>query len=48
MCDSKLYSINTETFLVAYSDGNIDLDIVKSQIKHIRKSGKRLYDRKDY
>jgi rRNA-processing protein FCF1 len=42
MCDSILYSINAETFLDAYKNGNIDLDVVKSNIKSIRKSGKRL------
>jgi hypothetical protein len=48
MCDSILYSINAETFLDAYNNGNIDLDIVKSKIISIRKSGKRLNDRKYY
>jgi len=42
MCNSILYSINAETFLDAYNDGNIDLDVVKSNIKSIRKNGKRL------
>ena len=42
MCDSILYSIDTETFLEAYKDGNINLDAVKAHIKSIRKSGKRL------
>jgi rRNA-processing protein FCF1 len=42
MCNSILYSINAETFLDAYKDGNIDLDVIKSNIKSIRKSGKRL------
>jgi hypothetical protein len=48
MCDSILYSINAETFLDAYKDGYIDLNIVKSKIKSIRKSGKRLNNRKFY
>jgi len=42
MCDSVLYSIDVETFLDAYSDGIIDLDIVRSHMLKIRKSGKRL------
>ena len=33
MCDSRLFSIDTRTFLEAYSKGNIDLDIVQSRIK---------------
>jgi len=48
MCDSNLYSIDTETFLKAYMDGNINLEVIKANIKSIQKSGKRLYDRKDY
>ena len=32
MCDSKLYSIDTKTFLESYSKGTIDLDIVRSRI----------------
>jgi hypothetical protein len=37
MCDSKLYSIDTRTFIKAYSKGSIDLDIVRSQIHRGRK-----------
>ncbi len=37
MCDSKLYSIDTRTFLDAYSKGIIDLDIVRSRIHRSRK-----------
>ncbi len=48
MCDSMLYSINAETFLDAYKNGNIDLDIIKSKIQSIIKSGKRLQNRKYY
>jgi hypothetical protein len=42
MCDSNLYSINAETFLKAYMNGNIDLDVIKANARPIRKSGKRL------
>ena len=42
MCESTLYSINAETFLKAYMNGNIDLDVIKANAKSIRKSGKRL------
>lgn len=42
MCDSRLYSINAETFLDAYNHGNIDLDVVRLSMKPIRKNRKRL------
>ena len=42
MCDSTLYSINSTTFLEAYSRGWIDLDVIQSKMKYIKKSGKRL------
>lgn len=42
MCDSSLYSVNAITFLKAYKDGKIDIDIVKNNMISIRKSGKRL------
>jgi rRNA-processing protein FCF1 len=42
MCDSELYSINAETFLKAYEYGKIDLDIIKNNMKSIRKSGKKM------
>ena len=42
MCDSILFSINAETFLESYKNGNIDLDVVKANIKSIRKTGKRI------
>ena len=38
MCDSKLYSIDTKTFLDAYSKGTIDLDIVQSRTKRNKKN----------
>jgi hypothetical protein len=43
MCDTNMYSVNTETFLEAYQNGNIDLEKVEARIKDIRKNGKRLH-----
>ena len=43
MCDTNLFSINTETFLEAYKNGNIDLRVVESRIRSIRKKGKRYH-----
>jgi rRNA-processing protein FCF1 len=37
MCDSRLYSIDTKTFLESYSKGVIDLDIVRSRIHRSQK-----------
>ncbi len=34
MCDSKLYSIDTRTFIEAYSKESIDLDIVRLRMHH--------------
>lgn len=42
MCDTHLYSVNTETFLAAYNNGDLNLDIVKSRLKDIRKDSKLL------
>jgi hypothetical protein len=42
MCDSALFSIDSKTFLEAYNNGWINLDIVESRMKSIKKSGKRL------
>ena len=42
MCDSMMYSVDAVTFLDAYNNGQIDLDIVKSKMKLIKKNGKRL------
>ena len=42
MCDPMLYSVDTTTFLDAYNHGQIDLDIVRSKMKSIKKNGKRL------
>ncbi len=42
MCGALLISIDAETFLLAYRAGDIDLGIVETRIKNIRKRGKRL------
>ena len=42
MCDSKLYSIQAETFLKAYDHGKVDLKIIQSLMRPIKKSGKRI------
>jgi len=33
MCDSQLYSIDTKTFLKTYSNGTIDLDTIRLQMR---------------
>lgn len=43
MCDTHLISVNTETFLEAYQNGIIDLEIVELRLQNIRKKGKRLH-----
>jgi rRNA-processing protein FCF1 len=42
MCDSEMYSVDARTFLEAYNNGSIDIDIVHSKMKTIRKKGKIL------
>jgi hypothetical protein len=42
MCDTVMYSIDTQTFLEAYQHGTIDLDIVRARIQTIYKKEKRL------
>ena len=42
MCNASLYSIDAKTFLLAYNHGNINLNIIQSQMKLIRKKGKTL------
>jgi len=42
MCDLIMYSVDTITFLDAYNHGQIDLDIVRSKMKLIKKNGKLL------
>ena len=41
MCDSMLFSVDAKTFLEAFDHGQINLDIVRSRMLPIRKSGKR-------
>ena len=48
MCKSRLYSIDAFTFLKAYSNGKVDLEIIQSYMKSIKKAGKKLNNRKDY
>lgn len=43
MCDTHLYSVNADTFLEAYRNGSIDLEIVEARLQSIRKKGKRLH-----
>jgi len=42
MCDSIMYSVDSKTFLNAYSKGNIDIDVVISRMQNIKKKGKLL------
>lgn len=42
MCNSYMYSIDTKTFLEAYDKGFINIDVVNSRLKDIRKNGKVL------
>jgi hypothetical protein len=42
MCDSFIYSIDTKTFLKAYNNGNVDINIIKSSLKNIKKDRKNL------
>lgn len=44
MCDTALYSVDAQTFLLAYQQGKLDIDVIQSRMKSIRKSGKRLTD----
>jgi len=41
MCDTHLYSVDVKTFLEAYNNGDLNLEIVESRIKNITKKGKR-------
>jgi len=43
MCDTHLYSVNAETFLKAYQNGSINLELVESRLQNIQKKGKRLH-----
>ncbi len=42
MCDTNLYSIDAKTFLEAYKIGEININLINSRIKSIKKDGKRL------
>ncbi len=48
MCDSFMFSIDANTFLKSYKNGFVDLDIIESSLKNIRKKDKTLRNRKDY
>ena len=43
MCDTHLYSVDAKTFLEAYQNGSIDLEVVESRLQNVRKKGKRLH-----
>lgn len=42
MCNPMLYAIDTKTFIEAYKHGNINLDIIISKMKSIKKNSKLL------
>jgi len=42
MCDTGLYAIDAESFLLVYDHGLIDVDIIEALMQNIRKSGKNL------
>jgi len=46
MCNSKMYNVDARTFLEAYDNGNIDIDIVRSKMRPIRKKGK-IFEKQD-
>jgi rRNA-processing protein FCF1 len=48
MCDTNFYSINAETFLVAYNEGELNLNIVHSRQKNIRKDSKLFRSNEEY
>lgn len=48
MCDTHFYSFNAETFLVAYNEGELNLNIVHSRQKNIRKDSKLLRSSEEY
>lgn len=41
MCDSNIYMTDSSNFFKAYDKGKIDIDIIESNMKSIRKKGKR-------
>jgi rRNA-processing protein FCF1 len=42
MCDSSLYMIDTKTFLNAFNNEQMDIEIIESNMKNIKKSEKNL------
>jgi rRNA-processing protein FCF1 len=42
MCNSNIFMTDSRNFLKAYVNGKIDLDIIESNMKYIRKKGKTL------
>ena len=42
MCDTELYAMNAETFLISYDHERIDVELIESLMKNIRKTGKNL------
>jgi rRNA-processing protein FCF1 len=42
MCDSSIYMIDSRSFYKAYNDRRIDIDYIESNMKSIRKKGKKL------
>ena len=42
MCDPMLYAIGTKTLIEAYNHSNIDVDIIESKMKSIKKNSKLL------
>jgi hypothetical protein len=48
MCNSHLYTIDAITFLKAYNNGSIDIEIIEFNFKNIRKEGKLFHNRKGY
>lgn len=42
MCGEDLFAVDTKTFLKAYEDGKIDLEVLDSYRQDIKKPGKRI------
>lgn len=42
MCNSFLYNIDSKTFLLAYTNGKINIDVIEENMINIKKSSKRL------
>ena len=38
-----MYSVKTETFLEAYKNGDMDLEVIERRMQNIRKKEKRIY-----